>query len=325
MTRPKRTGLVDPHPEGDRRADDAKLVAHPPLLHVLPRDRVHVGVVVRARHPRAELLVELARDLLAVLLAAAVHDPRLVAVALEQDPRDVLGAPLLLLVHLVEEVRPVERRGERDAPRRRPARPVHLQDRHDVELDALGRRRRQRDERHVGEVVLERRQLFVVGTEVVAPLRHAVRLVDDEARELAVARERRQAVLQLARRREPLGRHVDEEAGDLVGARRVHLVVDLALLVDRLRRRELERRDALVLHRGHLVLDERDERADDDRDPRQAHRRQLVAQRLAAAGGHDHEDVVPGSGGGEVVREEREVVREVVSDGPYSLTPPSWR
>ena len=47
----------------------------------------------------------------------------------------------------------------------------------------------------------------------------------------------------------------------------------------------------------HLVLDERDERADHHGEPVLEHRGQLIAERLAAARGHDDEDVAARHGG----------------------------
>ncbi len=52
--------------------------------------------------------------------------------------------------------------------------------------------------------------------------------------------------------------------------------------------------DAGRPQRVDLVLHERDERRDDDAGARPDHGRQLVAQRLAAAGGHEHERVAAG-------------------------------
>ena len=54
------------------------------------------------------------------------------------------------------------------------------------------------------------------------------------------------------------------------------------------------RRDAPGLELLHLVLHQRDERRDDQRQPLQHHRRQLVAEALARAGGHHHHHVAPG-------------------------------
>jgi len=51
------------------------------------------------------------------------------------------------------------------------------------------------------------------------------------------------------------------------------------------------RTDAELGQRGHLVLHQRDQWRDDDRRARAQQRRELVAQRLAAAGRHQHQRV----------------------------------
>ena len=90
-------------------------------------------------------------------------------------------------------------------------------------------------------------------------------------------------------RHERLGRHVQQ--------------VELAAVKPRqhaARLAGLERRvvgggaDAGRLQRVDLVLHQRDERRDDDAGAGAHQRRQLVAQRLAAAGGHEHEGVAAG-------------------------------
>ena len=61
--------------------------------------------------------------------------------------------------------------------------------------------------------------------------------------------------------------------------------------VDELKRR---RGDAEAPHLLDLVAHQRDQRRDDERQPAVEHRGQLVAERLAAAGRHDGEDVLAG-------------------------------
>ena len=53
------------------------------------------------------------------------------------------------------------------------------------------------------------------------------------------------------------------------------------------------RRDAAAGELVHLVLHERDERRDDERRARQHQRRELEAERLAGARGHDGEEIPP--------------------------------
>ena len=75
----------------------------------------------------------------------------------------------------------------------------------------------------------------------------------------------------------------DGALDDLAVGRRVALRVDQP---------DAPWRDAL--ERLDLVLHQRDERADDQREVGAHERRQLVAERLARAGGHDHQHVAVG-------------------------------
>ena len=69
----------------------------------------------------------------------------------------------------------------------------------DLPVRRLGRRRGERDARNAGELLAEVAEREVVGAEVVAPLRHAVRLVDrDDARRAAL--QQRRAVAAFERR-----------------------------------------------------------------------------------------------------------------------------
>ena len=115
-----------------------------------------------------------------------------------------------------------------------------------------------------------------------APLRHAVRLVDGEQ-----ADARGLHRLQERRRREALGRDVEQPqltGGGAREGRAVHAAVALGV----------DERDARGIHRREridLVLHERHERRDDERQVVAHERGQLVAQRLPRAGRHDDEHV----------------------------------
>ena len=115
-----------------------------------------------------------------------------------------------------------------------------------------------------------------------------MRLVDDEQADARVP-----DPLEEAGRREPLGRDVQQPRvaghGALDGAavrRRILLGVD---------ERDAAGRDPL--ERVDLVLHQRDERRDDERQVGPHQRRQLVAERLARAGWHHHQHVAAGDGG----------------------------
>ena len=77
-------------------------------------------------------------------------------------------------------------------------------------LDDLVARQRvggrgQRDARHARQALVQDRELQVLGPEVVAPLRHAVRLVDREQRDAGAVDE-----VEAARHQQALGRDVEE-------------------------------------------------------------------------------------------------------------------
>ncbi len=65
------------------------------------------------------------------------------------------------------------------------------------------------------------------------------------------------------------------------------------------------RSDAVRDERVDLVLHQRDQRRHDDSDAAPMQRRDLVAQRLSAAGGHQHERIAPG----DQVRDDRLLMR----------------
>ena len=120
----------------------------------------------------------------------------------------------------------------------------------------------------------------VVGAEVVPPLRDAVRLVDHEQADPGAA-----DAVQEPGRREPLGRDVEQARPP--GHRAVHRRPVRRGVLLRVDQRDLARRDAL--ERLDLVLHQRHQRRDHQRQVRAHQRRQLVAERLARAGRHhDH-------------------------------------
>jgi hypothetical protein len=57
------------------------------------------------------------------------------------------------------------------------------------------------------------------------------------------------------------------------------------------------RRDLALLQAGHLILHERDERRNDQGQPGQEGRRQLIAERLALPGRHDRHRIAPSQHG----------------------------
>ena len=193
------------------------------------------------------------------------------------DEREQLLARLDLGVDAVLDVRPVEARDE---------------------VLRIGSRRRSVISRCVASVAVAVRatrgtpgncsprspRVEVVGAEVVAPLRHAVGLVDrDDAQGAALQERARRRV------REPLGGDVDE-----VELAREVRALDGRALRRRLGRVEVGGADAVGDERVDLVVHERDERADDEARALADERGDLVDQALAAAGRHEHDRVAAG-------------------------------
>ena len=161
----------------------------------------------------------------------------------------------------------------------------HPQLLHDIGGDLARSGRGEGQHRQVAEAPLEPGQVAIGGAEVVAPLADAVRLVDGDQRELHVFE--RPADLRL----QPFGRAVDQlvlAAADGLGARAPLL----------LRQRRVEERGAQphLLHGVDLILHERDQRRDHQREAHQP-RRNLIGERLAGAGRHHADAVAPGEDG----------------------------
>ena len=121
----------------------------------------------------------------------------------------------------------------------------------------------------------------VVGAEIVTPLRHAVRLVDGEARDRRLFEQPPEGG-----GREPLGCDVQEAQPALP-----HRRLRRAAGGHRGERMERGGRDSLAGQLVHLVLHQGDERRHDQSRSGQEHRGELVADRLARAGRHHGEQV----------------------------------
>ena len=137
-----------------------------------------------------------------------------------------------------------------------------------------------------GKLLAQAAQLAVFGTEFVSPLGNAVRFVDGEERD------RHLLEPSTTYRRAPAARAKDRAAGKLrARASRITL-----RLLRRCVERAVEdrRRNSHLRELRGLVLHQRNQRRDDDRGALGNHRRQLVAERLAAAGRHDHAGVASG-------------------------------
>jgi hypothetical protein len=135
----------------------------------------------------------------------------------------------------------------------------------------------QRQHRRAAQRLNRRRHLDVGRPEVVAPLRDAVRLVDHHQVHLHLP----QQVDELGHRQPLRGAEHDLAlgGGDRLERGRLFLVAQAAV--------DLDRAHAELLELFELVLHQGNKGRHHDRHPVEDARRNLVAQRLAAAGGHD--------------------------------------
>ncbi len=262
--------LVDTHAESDGGhhhdiflAQEAGLVGG--ALGVL-----HAGVVGHGPHP---VLVEEFGRLLHLLARQAVDDAAVAAMLAGDEVQQLLAA-VGLLDDLVADVGPVERGHELH-------RVFQLQPVHDLVAGLLVGRGGEGDARHVGELLVQHRQLDVLGPEVVAPLRYAVGLVDGEQGDVRILEQ-----VQAALRHQPFRRHVHQV--DLAGA---HQALDAVRFLVGLGRVEEGGAHAHLGQCVDLVLHQRDQRRDHHAHAVADQRRDLVAQRLAAAGGHQYQRV----------------------------------
>ena len=261
--------LVDAHAERVRGDDDVRLAAHERVLHAGARLGRHARVVGGR--------VEHRRDLFRGLARAAVDDGGAVRGHLHARlERGALAGDRALAVEredVEREVRAVE--AGADALGFPEAEP-----RDDLLGHLRGRRGGAGHRRRVAELPDDRREAQVVRAEVVAPLRHAVRLVHHEQRERA------------SRDRLP-----ERGAGEPLGGGERHLGVPVADVAERglivLARRQHHGRVAEVGEPLALVAHERDQRGHHDRQVRRRERGQLVTEALAPAGRHHHERVAP--------------------------------
>ena len=270
MNHAPHVGLVDAHPERDRRTDHRHLVARELVLHLLAQRARQTRVIRLRRNPR---IAQTLRRGLRVHPPQRVDDRRRLRIA-RQQPHQPFGR-LLLRHHPIRQVGPVVARTELAD-----ARPPELL--HDVRRHPIRRRRRQRRHRRIRETTRQLRELPVVGPKLVPPLRDAVRLIDRDQ-----LRRRRVHQVREALRVDPLGSHVEQP-----GLPAPHPHLNLKRLLRRQRAVQKIRRRPVRPQRPHLVLHQRDQRRHHQRQPLPQQRRQLVAERLPPARRHQHQRIL---------------------------------
>ena len=203
----------------------------------------------------------------------AVDDAGVAGMALGDEGLE-LRRRVLLVDDFIADVRAIETRDEAAARRQ-------VQAIDDLLAGEFIGRGGERDPRHVGKALRDDRQADIFRAKVMPPLRHAMRLVDRKQRDAGAAEQ-----VEAARRQQPLRRDVEqiEIAGEQPR-------LDRGGFVEGQRRIQHRRLDAGLEQAGDLVAHQRDQRRDHDAAAFAQQRRQLIAQRLAAAGRHQHQAI----------------------------------
>ena len=266
--------LVDAHAEGDGGAHHLHVVVDEVALHLLLLLDAHAGMKGLGVDAQA---AEFGGHLLGVLAAQAIDDAALVAVQVDElDNLAELHLARRALHDVQRDVGAVKRTDEQ-------ARLGDVQLLGDVVArDAVGGGR-QGHHGDVGILLFERSQLGVFGTEIVAPLRDAVGLVDGKQADSVDDGARPAANLA----QQFLGRDIQQL--DLALQQQVHGLAVLAIALLTVQR---QGGNAVLLQRVDLVVHQRQQGRDDDGKALIAHQAgNLVAQRLAATRRHQHDAV----------------------------------
>ena len=197
--------LVDAHAERDGGDDHDAVLVDEAILVAGAQAGIEAGVIGQRRDAGAG---QRCRGILDLGARQAIDDAGVARVALADEGLE-LGRRILLFDDFVADVRTVETRDE--TRRAGKAKPGHdLLARHVVGGGG------QRNARHVGKALGEDGQADIFGTEIMPPLRHAMRLVDREQRDVGLSEQG-----QAARRQQPLGRDIEqvEVAGAAADAR----------------------------------------------------------------------------------------------------------
>ncbi len=271
-------GAVDAHAEGVRGDEERRAAREERLLRGGAFVLGETGVVTQRREA---LAAEEVVEALHVLAARAVDERRAGALDAAQEPVVLLVAAAGAL-DLEAEVLADDAAHEADG--------VAEAELHDhVVLDLAGRGGGEREHGRPAQEHDGGAQAAVVGAEVVAPLADAVGFVDREERD-GDARHALAESLAL----EALGGDVEQLQLAPGGAlERILLLRDGDEGVHR------GGRDATGDEAVDLVLHQRDERTDDQREARQEQRGDLVADALARARRHHAEDVAAREHGGD--------------------------
>ena len=275
-------GFVDAHAEGNRGHHDQPVFAQKSVLVVT----AHIGVEPRVVRQRADAFADQPGGGLVDLFARLAVDDAGVALVLVVDEAQQLRARVVLFDDGVADVGAVEAADE-------DARGLQLQPLDDVGARELVGGGGQRDARHDGVALVQHIEREVVLAEVVAPLAHAMSLIDGEQAEQPALVERIE-LRQKARCGDALGRGVQQHQSTAH-----HFALDALGVFCAQAGVEARRVHPGFFERAHLIVHQRDQRADHDGHAAIAAMshdgRHLVAKALAAACGHQHQRIAAGA------------------------------
>ena len=270
-------GLVDAHAKGDRRHQYRHIVANEALLILTA---LLVGQTCVIGESANAVVLQQAGEFVDVAPRLTVDDHGLLGSGAQQIEQFTVRAPMLA-PHLVRKVGPVEA-GYMNV---RLPQPELLQD---VDAHTLGRGGGQRQHWRLRVALAQGAKLAVLGPEVVAPLADAVGLVNGQQREADMLRHLIEKGEKVAAQ-QTLGGDVEQSDPP-----REHSLFALGTLVGAECAIEKGGGDAVGAQPIDLVLHQRDQRRDHHREARQQQRRQLIGERLPAAGRHQYKGVAAG-------------------------------
>ncbi len=265
--------LVDPHAKRIGRHGHRAWRAHELFLVGRPRRCAHPGVV-RKDGAILDLFADHAADFVHVFTRRTVHNraARFLANQVQQQP--ILVANFGNAMRAIAQVGPIK---TGDNQRRL----IQTQSMDNVLAHIIGSGGGERDGGRTAEPLTHFAELCIFRPKIVPPLADAVCLIDREQSRLEFFHQRLKPTC-----KKSLG-------GDVEQARVT--VVQFRKRLPRLRRRhgagEHNRRQTAIAKLHHLVFHQADQRRDDDREPALNHRRQLIAETLSRAGGHDAQHI----------------------------------
>ena len=240
---PSHIGLVDAHAKGDGGDDHLRVIANERFLIVATRYCIETGVV---RQCPDAIALQLRGKLIHALAREAVDDAR-AAIAARKLSQFRVRRPRLR-AHGVVQVGAIETRNM-------DARLAQGELLHDVLPDPLRGSGGEGSDRHLGKSRAYAMELAILRTEVMTPVRNAMRLVDDQRGNAAGGMNPGQDFAFKLGLQQPLGSHVQQLELAALEARKPPRYLGAF-------ERGVDERgvDAVVLEQAYLVLHQRDQR-----------------------------------------------------------------